>query len=123
MSNGSIITKNFGEFLIDEIFVYYDEPIVFSVSCNNVKYLCMLINNWPYKWLCCTTNDEELASFKSGLVDLRSLFDSKEQFIVIDDIGDSLVAIREIDKDYFPDAGFYLSKNGGAENDERRSVY
>jgi hypothetical protein len=62
----------------DEIYYYYDEPLLFTcIDENNQKYVVMTINT--DEWLCVPVSDMILSQFKENKIPIKSLFLSPEK--------------------------------------------
>lgn len=71
-----------GDLFVDEIFYFYDEPLLFSCITNSFKkYIVSLIN--IDEWLCVSISEQLLARLKNNKVTLRSLFVNPEDGFVL----------------------------------------
>jgi hypothetical protein len=108
-----------GTLFIDEIFVYYDEPRLYTCKdTNNRRYLINWLGRFENynKWLYLPINFEELLKLKDGEITLREFYENPESEYVwtvkqynddsLDEV--SLISIKDLTDDDLPDKDSYL---------------
>lgn len=107
------------KFKVSEILVYYDVPEVFvAKDLVETNYLAMMIDiDDSYKYLSIAISPQKLGLFVSGNLDLLQIFKDPEvrEFIILspgnedDDLFIIDKVLYEIDDEWLPNEGFYLS--------------
>lgn len=109
-----------GKLYIEEIFVYYGEPLMFS--CKNAfdnLFLvnCIETNEMYYKWLALPISKEKLSKAKYKMIEARDIFLHPEDNILwtFDEyFGEEVIyankiTTQELDDRYLPIVGVYLT--------------
>ncbi|MCK4223830.1 MAG: hypothetical protein KAX39_01535 [candidate division Zixibacteria bacterium] len=104
-----------------ESLLFYDGPQLFiAVDRLGTKYVCLLVEESEDidKYLCVAISNSRVESLALGELDLRTIYESPEmdELFVAESKPEEVtrlqatpIAISDVPKDWFPDAGFFLS--------------
>lgn len=80
-----IINKPFKEIIPDEVFEYYDKPVLFSCTVAGLVYLAVLVheNNEAADWLFVCISPDRYRRIRAGNVNLYDAFKDAETGVVL----------------------------------------
>jgi len=117
MSDVELNEEYIRESEIEDVFDYYDEPVLYSCFINDNRYLVLLIEetNVYQIWFYIQMANEQFVQLKSNVIDLYSAYKcAKEPYIhkVMIDKNDnytvSKLSIADISDENLPDKNVYL---------------
>lgn len=104
-----------GELIIEEVFIYYEEPLLFTAKNNEGRIFvlnCVSLDKDGNAYVMVEISKERLERAMNGVFDIRQLFIKAESpiwyFVDKEDKEAALSAVEPEDK-YLADAGCYLS--------------
>lgn len=111
-----VSSEIFGELIIDEVFFYYDRPLLFTCkSSSTMIYLVMLVDDEPdgTKWLMVELSSQLLIKLKKSEISVRSIFvEADAIFQVVEN--EHVFTVVELDRsavcsDDLPDEDLHIS--------------
>lgn len=110
---------------IDQILVFNDYPELFkAIDSIGQEYLCLCIkyNEFEYEYCCVSVSKKRYASYLSGKIDLRDVFEKPElkEWWFTNDTSEQIINIelytfQTIPQEYLPTVGYFHSKENNEE--------
>lgn len=132
-------SPHFGKLVYDEFFMYYEEPLLFTVTNSiKTKFLCVLSSeeNGERKWLFVPVSEQRIYNVKAGYIGVRECFEHPENQLFLienheDTWNETVIKICDVLQDYLPNERLYLHINTQTEDDalveqvavERRIIF
>jgi hypothetical protein len=114
-------------FTVSEILVYVDEPIVFiSKDQVDTRYICTFVSDTERgkEYICTQISYKKLNEFKSGVIDLRSMYNNPEiqefyKFVLVSDEETFVQQIEDVPGDWLPEEGYFIGEPTSGEPTSR----
>lgn len=115
MKKNRLYVENWGEVIIETIFQYYEEPLIFLANTADRKNILFMLTDFdPRKWLAIFLTSEEIRRLSKSSVDTRSLFTEagREIYRLCEKenkkISEKKITLKDISTEDLPDEGVFI---------------